>query len=114
MAGGQLLVVRKGFSGAWILRRCIDGITKSVLLSGMTTSRVTVKGQVTVPKAMRDAFGWRPHTEVRFDLLPDGVKITRSDQPGTRGTRLVQRLRGKGNRKLSTDRIMDLTRGDAP
>ncbi len=80
----------------------------------MATSRVTVKGQVTVPKAMRDAFGWRQHTEVRFELLPDGVKITRSDPSGTHGARLVQRLRGKGNRKRSTDQIMALTRGDEP
>ncbi len=80
----------------------------------MATSRLTVKGQVTVPKALRDAFGWRQHTEVRFERLPDGVKITGSDQPGTRGARLVQRLRGAGNRKRSTDRIMELTRGDEP
>jgi antitoxin PrlF len=74
------------------------------------TSRLTVKGQITVPKDLRDAFGWAPHTELQFQRLADGVKLTRSTQGKGRGWRIVERLRGSGNRKLSTDQIMRLTR----
>ena len=78
----------------------------------MPTSRFTIKGQVTVPKEMRDACGWQAHTEVQFELLPDGVKITRADKTEKRGRRLVERLRGAGNKKRTTDEIMSMTRGD--
>ena len=78
----------------------------------MNISRLTLKGQVTVPKELRDAFGWGPQTEVQFERLADGVKITRVAAPTLRGLRLVARLRGKGNRRRTTDEIMSLTRGD--
>ncbi|MDB6040847.1 MAG: AbrB family transcriptional regulator [Verrucomicrobiales bacterium] len=78
----------------------------------MSTSRMTVKGQVTVPKKMRDVFGWEPQTEVQFELMPDGVKITRFPNTKSRGTSIVQRLRGKGNRKRTTDQILAMTRGE--
>lgn len=77
----------------------------------MKTSRLTIKGQVTVPKALRDAFGWTPHTELQFERLPDGVKLAKSSKGPSRGQRLVERLRGQGNRKWTTDQIMNLTRG---
>jgi AbrB family looped-hinge helix DNA binding protein len=31
------------------------------------TSRVTTKGQVTIPQEIRERFGFLPHTEVEFD-----------------------------------------------
>lgn len=39
---------------------------------------MTVKGQVTVPKEFRDAFGWKPGDEVAFVQEKDGVKIVRA------------------------------------
>lgn len=78
----------------------------------MKTSRMTIKGQVTVPKELRDLFGWRPHTELQFERMADGVKITLSKKERTRGDKIVGKLRGSGNRRMSTDEIMALTRGD--
>jgi antitoxin PrlF len=78
----------------------------------MKMSRLTIKGQITVPKDLRDAFGWPPHTELEFHRLADGVKLTRAKRERGRGDRIVERLRGSGNRKLSTARIMALTRGE--
>jgi AbrB family looped-hinge helix DNA binding protein len=38
---------------------------------------VTDKGQLTVPKALRDRLDIRPGTKVDFDLMPDGsVRMT--------------------------------------
>jgi AbrB family looped-hinge helix DNA binding protein len=77
----------------------------------MRRSCLTVKGQVTIPKEMRDVFGWKAHTEVQFELLKDGVKLTKPVKSGSVGAKIVRRLRGRGNRKFSTAEIMALTRG---
>ena len=80
----------------------------------MKTSRLTVKGQITVPKELRDAFGWAPHTQLQFQRLADGVKLTRSTKEKGRGWRIVERLRGSGNHQWTTDQIMSWTRGEQP
>jgi len=77
----------------------------------MKTSTMTVKGQVTVPKELRDAFGLRVGDEVGFLREKDGVKIVRAPRR-RRGRAIVDRLRrAPWNRKLTTDRLMALTRG---
>ena len=78
----------------------------------MNTSRLTIKGQVTVPKKLRDAFGWAPHTELKFEQMVDGIKLTGLKKSNSRGEKLVKRLRGKGNRKWSSDDILGMTRGE--
>ena len=76
----------------------------------MKTSTMTVKGQVTVPKELRDAFGWRVGDEVAFLREEDGVKLIRAPQR-RRGRAVVERLKNAPwNRKLTTDRLMALTR----
>lgn len=72
--------------------------------------RVTDKGQVTIPKDLRDELGIAPGTEVVF--ARDGEAIVLRKTTGShRGRRLAQRLRGRGDVALSTDEIMALTRG---
>ena len=79
------------------------------------TTTVTTKGQVTIPKPVRDLLGIVPGSAVTFELTPDGtVVLTRADQPAN--TPRVSRfagLRGTAGKGLSTDEIMALTRGDA-
>lgn len=78
----------------------------------MKTSTMTVKGQVTVPKELRDAFGWRVGDEVAFLREKDGVKIVRAERQ-RKGRAIVERLRGAAwNRKLTTARLMAMTRGE--
>jgi len=72
---------------------------------------MTIKGQVTVPKDLRDAFGWKVGDEVAFFREEDGVKITLAPRR-RRGRAIVERLkRAPWNRKLTTDGLMALTRG---
>jgi AbrB family looped-hinge helix DNA binding protein len=81
----------------------------------MKTSTMTVKGQVTVPKEMRDAFGWRAGDEVAFVREKDGVKILPVERRH-RKRDVVERLREAApgwNPKLTTARLMTLTRGPA-
>ena len=78
----------------------------------MKTSTMTVKGQVTVPKDLRDAFGWRVGDEVAFLREGDGVKIVSATRR-RRGRAIVARLKtAPWNPKLSTRRLMAVTRGE--
>lgn len=69
--------------------------------------RVTQKGQVTIPLAVRRALGIRPGSEVEFRLDPDGARLV-VDGEGAAGE--VGRMRGAGDVPLSTDEILSLTR----
>ena len=76
--------------------------------------RITSKGQVTIPIAMREKAGLLPRTEVQFEFDGDAVRIfkARAKVGRTRGEEIVRRLRGSATVKMSTDEIMALTRGE--
>jgi AbrB family looped-hinge helix DNA binding protein len=73
--------------------------------------RITSKGQVTIPLAIRKRAGLLPDTEVEFELRGNAVVLRRVASAPRRGPRLLQALRGKGTTRMSTDQIMALTRG---
>ena len=75
--------------------------------------RITSKGQVTIPLAIREKAGLLPNTEVEFNYDGKTVAIRRArrrTRPG-RGDNLVSRMRGRGDVKMTTDDILALTRG---
>jgi AbrB family looped-hinge helix DNA binding protein len=74
--------------------------------------RVTEKGQVTIPKELRDALGISAGTEVEFERQQDAIVVRKARSATTRGERLVDRMRGRGDVGLTTDEIMALTRAD--
>jgi AbrB family looped-hinge helix DNA binding protein len=76
--------------------------------------RITSKGQVTIPLALRQKTGLLPHTEVEFELDGKAVRIrpARRKRKMSRGERIVAHMRARGDGKLTTDEIMALTRGD--
>lgn len=53
------------------------------------TSRVGIKGQVVIPKALRDQVGLRPGDEVTFELEGRGVRV----EPVDSGVPLRGRLK---------------------
>ena len=75
---------------------------------------ITRKGQVTIPKRIRDEFGLLPGTEVEFVAEGDAVKVRKLDGGRTRGKEIVDHLRqaSGGDIKMSTEEIMRLTRGE--
>jgi AbrB family looped-hinge helix DNA binding protein len=73
--------------------------------------RVSGKGQVTIPKRLRDALGIGAGSEVRFEQADDTIVIHKVRDEPTLGDRLVERLRGRGDVVMSTDEIMSLVRG---
>ena len=74
-------------------------------------SRVTSKGQVTIPKRVRDYLGLAPGSMVEFDVTPDG-QIVLINQDATPKPSRFEKVRGTATVKMTTDEIMALTRGD--
>lgn len=76
--------------------------------------KVTSKGQVTIPKAIRDKYGLFPGTEVEFVAQDGEVRVRKSAGHG-RGREIVEHLREAGrqsNFTMTTEEIMRLTRGE--
>jgi len=76
--------------------------------------RITSKGQVTIPMEIREKLGLLPNTEVEFDIDRDAVRVRKArgiHARSGRGRALIEHMRGRGTRKLTTDEIMRLTRG---
>ncbi len=69
--------------------------------------KVTQKGQVTIPREIRQALGIRTGSEVHFQLDDDGARLI-VDRQGTENE--IVRMRGAGDVQLSTDEILALTR----
>ena len=78
--------------------------------------RITSKGQVTIPQAVRDQAGLMPGTDVEFELDAGGVRLVKAGSAParqSRGEKLVARLRGQGDFKMTTDEVLALMRGPA-
>ena len=74
-------------------------------------TKVTSKGQVTIPKPVRDLLGIEPGSHVEFRRAADGgIVIEKADHPRPK-SRLAE-LRGIAGPGLTTDEIMALTRGE--
>jgi AbrB family looped-hinge helix DNA binding protein len=76
------------------------------------SATVTTKGQVTIPKAVRDMLGIVPGSKVDFRRNADGhvemVKAGQGDRPASRFARFI----GHAGPGMSTDEVMRLTRGE--
>ncbi|HWH44918.1 MAG TPA: AbrB/MazE/SpoVT family DNA-binding domain-containing protein [Thermoleophilaceae bacterium] len=69
--------------------------------------RVTRKGQVTIPLAVRRALGIQPGTNVDFRLDADGARLVIDE---AQAAREIAAMRGAGDVELTTDEILALTR----
>lgn len=77
--------------------------------------RITSKGQVTIPQAIREQYGLLPHTAVQFRQENGKVVLEpASDQPsrGQEGIRLLRQAQLRT--RLSTDALLALTRVEEP
>jgi antitoxin PrlF len=72
---------------------------------------VTSKGQVTIPKPVRDYLGIEPGSEVNFRRAEDGhIIIERAD--GTRPPSRFAKALGHAGPGMTTDELMALLRGE--
>ena len=78
-------------------------------------TNLTSKGQVTVPKNIRDYLGLKPGAAVTFERLASGeiaIKPFSKRQALRKG--FFAKMRGSATVKMSTDEIMALMRGSGP
>ena len=73
---------------------------------------VTTKGQVTIPKPVRDLLGLIPGSKVDFKRNAAGEVVLRPAEK-TPATSQFAKFRGHAGKGMDTDAIMALTRGDA-
>jgi antitoxin PrlF len=74
--------------------------------------RVTSKGQVTIPRNIRQRLGIFPQSEVEFVVEGNTVVLRTVAGEASRGKRLIETLRGRATVRMTTDEIMALTRGE--
>jgi antitoxin PrlF len=89
----------------------IIGITEAEL-----ATNVTVKGQVTLPKAVREAANIRPGDRVNVRVRPEGGVIIEAEAALKSAEAYSNGLRDMSRRRpfcgFSTEEIMEMTRGD--
>jgi antitoxin PrlF len=75
-------------------------------------TNLTSKGQVTVPKKIRDYLGLKPGSAVTFERLDSGDIALRPAKAGTkrRRTSKFAKLRGRATVRMTTEEILALTR----
>jgi antitoxin PrlF len=72
---------------------------------------VTRKGQVTIPKPVRDHLGITPGSQVEFrPTAGGGVLIVKADGPRPKSR--FAKVRGSAGPGMTTDEIMALLRGE--
>lgn len=77
--------------------------------------RLTVKGQVTIPKRVREYLGLEPGSGVEFVVGKQGEVVLRKSGAFSKHSRPDSRfaaVRGTATGKLTTNEILALTRGD--
>ena len=72
--------------------------------------KVTVKGQVTIPRHIRDKLGITPNTDINFQEEGKRVYLTKKKVTVPNKNKF-RRYRGIATVKMTTDEIMALTRG---
>jgi len=72
---------------------------------------VTSKGQVTIPKPVRDRLGIRPGSAVDFRMDADGRVVLLKVEGSPANP--FEKWRGSVGPDMNTDEIMALTRGEA-
>ena len=72
---------------------------------------VTAKGQITIPKEVRDYLGIKPGSTVGFKRGPKGEIVVFAQNAAPRTSR-YRRALGHAGPGLTTDELMKLLRGD--
>ncbi|MBN9074059.1 MAG: AbrB/MazE/SpoVT family DNA-binding domain-containing protein [Rhizobiales bacterium] len=75
------------------------------------STKITTKGQVTIPKTLRDLLELKPGNEVRF-RYNENREIVMEPADGGRFTSRFEKLRGHAGPGPTTDEIMKMLRGD--
>jgi antitoxin PrlF len=77
------------------------------------STTLTVKGQVTIPKQIRDSLGLKPGAQLDFAVNQDGeVILHKAGNSTKRKINRFEAVRGKADVKWRTKDLMALLRGE--
>jgi AbrB family looped-hinge helix DNA binding protein len=76
--------------------------------------RVTAKGQITIPKEIRDALGIEPGDEIDFEEIESGYKLRKKAPTTTEGGDPFEKYRGSAESDESMADRMRRLRGEYP
>lgn len=76
--------------------------------------RVTTKGQVTIPKEIRDALGIEPGDEVTFERTDDGYRLRKKAPTTAEGDDPFAKYRGHAESDDTMHERMRRLRGEYP
>ena len=111
---GQATAVKRKCTAKFCLTPTADAVR--IMLVGISEEeavmKVTEKGQVTIPIGIRRKLGLLANTDVEFAVSGKNVVLKKSARTQRRGGKLIAMMRGRASKRLSTDQIMALTRGD--
>ena len=75
---------------------------------------LTSKGQVTIPKRVRDGMGLKPGSKVEIEMQPGNVATIRPVRRMSKSdyAKRIEKVRGTLKLGMSTDEFMKFLRGD--
>ena len=76
--------------------------------------RVTTKGQVTIPKKIRDALGIEPGDEIAFEEVESGYRIQKKEPTTADGEDPFEKYRGSAESDETMPDRMRRLRGEYP
>lgn len=76
--------------------------------------RVTTKGQVTIPKDVREALGIEPGDEVAFERTESGYEIRKEAPTAVDGSDPFEKYRGSADSEATMPERMRRLRGEYP
>ncbi|WP_458204483.1 AbrB/MazE/SpoVT family DNA-binding domain-containing protein [Haladaptatus sp. NG-SE-30] len=76
--------------------------------------RVTTKGQVTIPKEIRDALGIEPGDELTFEKTDSGYEIQKEEPTTAEGDDPFEKYRGSAESNETMPERMRRLRGEYP
>jgi len=74
--------------------------------------KISERGQITIPKKMREQYGLFPECDVIVEPTDNGVLVRPVNSRREQVEQWLAEMRGSANTGLSTDEIMRLTRGE--
>jgi antitoxin PrlF len=95
-------------------RRLSIAFHENVLLERIMTTTITVKGQVTLPKKVRDEVGLKPGDKVEVRATASGgVYIEKQGAAGSYREQLKALAKRRLIKGMTTDEFMEFSRGES-
>ncbi len=77
------------------------------------STTITSKGQITIPKHIRDSVDMTPGSRVEFEVNDRGrIELVKEGEPMSEKERRFRSAIGSADIKWDTDKLMALLRGD--